>query len=111
MDGQAGEASPGTAPGGEEPDIAAEREQRRIEEGMANILSYGMGGAYRKEGRQDVKEEVNAAQVWREYEKMLDYNAGIQLDDNVRGERELLCRKAVGRAWSPTGCPRRFSTS
>ncbi len=42
MDGQAGEASPGTAPGGEEPDIAAEREQRRIEEGMANILSYGM---------------------------------------------------------------------
>ncbi|HIQ78821.1 MAG TPA: hypothetical protein IAB77_06140 [Candidatus Scatomorpha intestinavium] len=50
-DGQAGEASPGTAPGeaspgaapgGEEPDIAAEREQRRIEEGMANILSYGM---------------------------------------------------------------------
>lgn len=41
-DGQAGEASPGTALGGEEPDIAAEREQRRIEEGMANILSYGM---------------------------------------------------------------------
>ncbi len=41
-DGQAGEASPGAAPGGEEPDIAAEREQRRIEEGMANILSYGM---------------------------------------------------------------------
>lgn len=42
-----------------------------------------------------MKEEVNAAQVWREYEKMLDYNAGIQLDDNVRVNENFF----VGRQW------------
>ena len=36
-----------------------------------------------------------ADSVWREYEKMLDYNASIQLDDTVRVNENFF----VGKQW------------
>ena len=36
-----------------------------------------------------------AESVWREYERMLDYNASIQLDDTVRVNENFF----VGRQW------------
>ena len=39
--------------------------------------------------------KLTAESVWREYEKMLDYNAAIQLDDTVRVNENFF----VGRQW------------
>ena len=51
-----------------------------------------------------------AESVWREYGKMLDYNAAIRLDDTVRVNENFF----VGRQWEgveSNGLPTRSSTS
>ena len=43
----------------------------------------------------DKRKSPTAESVWREYEKMLDYNASIQLDDTVRVNENFF----VGKQW------------
>ena len=43
-----------------------------------------------------IANKPTADSVWREYEKMLDYNASIQLDDTVRVNENFF----VGKQWA-----------